>query len=440
MQVVIVGGGTAGSETAWRLRQQDKDARVIILEKGSYTQYSPCALPYVISGDIKAFEDIFLFDSNFYSANKIELKTGCKVESIDREKRQVACQIDGKSEIITYDRLVLAGGCKFSPPDIPGLDQCSYLSLARVDDAKVIRDRVGAGDKALLIGAGYIGIELAAALYKQGLEVTVLEAQDRILPANFDKQMSSKIQAAIEAKGVKIITGAEIKHLDPKQAELGGQAIAYDHLFVCCGLVPDTDLASQAGLECAQGIVVDEQGRTSDENVYACGDAVESINFTDGSKILSQLATTAVRQARVVAGNILGGSKKREKVLNTNISEFDDIVFGSTGMTEVYCGENNIETVRALYRGGTRAEYYPENKDMWVSIVADLNGRIIGCQIAGYEGVAGRVNMAALAIKQKLSLDDLISSETCYNPAIAPIFDPLTIAAEVCRKKLDLKK
>jgi pyruvate/2-oxoglutarate dehydrogenase complex dihydrolipoamide dehydrogenase (E3) component len=109
-------------------------------------------------------------------------------------------------------------------------------------------------------------------------------------------------------------------------------------------------------------------------------------------------------------------------------------------MTEVYCGENNIETVRALYRGGTRAEYYPENKDMWVSIVADLNGRIIGCQIAGYEGVAGRVNMAALAIKQKLSLDDLISSETCYNPAIAPIFDPLTIAAEVCRKKLDLKK
>lgn len=439
MQVVIIGGGTAGSEVAWRLRQQDKDVGITILEKGSYTQYSPCALPYVISGDIASFQDIFLFDRNSYSSNNIELKTGCEVEGINRQKQEVEYQKGGKRETIAYDRLVITTGCKFSPPDIPGLDQCSCLSLAGADDAKAIRDKVNAGDKALVVGAGYIGIELASALHKLGLEVTVLEAEDRIVPANFDRQMSSKIQSVIKGKGVKTITEVEIKNITPKQAELAGEVVAYDHLFVCCGLIPDTGLASQAGLECAQGIVVDEQGRTSDKNIYACGDAVESINFIDDSKTLSQLATTAVRQARVVAGGILGVNKKREKVLNTNISEFDGLVFGSTGVTEAYCRENDIETVSALYRGGTRAEYYPENKDIWVRIVADLNGRIIGCQIAGHEEVAGRLNAAALAIKQGLSLDELIQSETCYNPAIAPIFDPLAMAAEICLKKLNFK-
>jgi NADH oxidase (H2O2-forming) len=435
MRIIIIGGGTAGSEVAWRLRQQNKEVEIIILEKGEYTQYSPCALPYVISGDIKDPDDIFLFNRNSYGDNDIKLKTGCRVKNIDTKEQQVKYQKNGETETISYDRLVLATGCKFKPPDIPGLDQCSYLTLATVNDAKTIKNKVNPKDKALIIGAGYIGMELAGALYERGLGVTVLESENRILPANFDDKFSSKIRELIENKGVKIVTEAEIKKLAPRQAELNKGTIEYDHLFICCGLMPDTSLASQAGLECNQGIIVDEQNRTSDKNIYACGDAVESINLVDNTKILSQLATTAVKQARVIAENILGENNKQEKILNTNISEFDGLVFGSTGVIENYCKQNNIETVSATYKGKTRAEYHPDSKDIWIKMIADLNGKIIGCQIAGYEEVAGRLNMASLAIKQGLSLKELISSETCYNPAIAPIFDPLIIAAEVCEKK-----
>jgi NADH oxidase (H2O2-forming) len=438
MKVVIIGGGTAGSEIAWRLRQQNKEVEITILEKSEYTQYSPCALPYVISGEIENFEDIFLFDRHHYRDNAIELKNGCEVQDIDTQKQQIKYRKNGKTETISYDRLILATGCKFSPPNIPGLDQCSYLTLATVDDAKTIKNKTNSGDKALIIGAGYIGMELTGALYKKSLEVTVLEAENRILPANFDERFASKIREPIEDKGIKIITEANIENIAPQQAKLNKGTIEYDHLFICCGLVPDTSLASQAGLECDQGIVVDEQGRTSDENIYACGDAAESINLVDDTKISTQLATTAVRQARVIAENILGGNKKCDKVLNTNISEFDGLIFGSTGVTENYCKQNDIETVSATYKGETKAEYHPDSKNIWVRMVADLNGRIIGCQIAGYEEVAGRLNMSALAIGQGLHLDELLSSETCYNPAIAPIFDPLLMAAEICEKKRKL--
>lgn len=438
MKVVIIGGGTAGSEVAWRLRQQNKEVKITILEKSEYTQYSPCALPYVISGDIDNPEDIFLFDRNSYNDNDIELKTGCRVEDIDTKEQQIKYQKDDKAETVSYDRLVITTGCKFTAPEIPGLDQCSYLTLATVDDAKTIKNKANPKDKALVIGAGYIGMELAGALHKRGLEVTVLEAENRILPANFDGKFSSNIRGPIENKGVKIVTEAEIKKLTPQQAELSGETIEYDHLFICCRLVPDTSLASQAGLECNQGIIVDERNKTSDKNIYACGDAVESVNLIDGTKTLSQLATTAVRQARVVAENILGGDKKQTKVLNTNISEFDGLIFGSAGVTEDYCKQNNIEIVSTTYKGGTKAECYPDSKDIWVKMIADLNGRIIGCQIAGYEEVAGRLNMAALAIKQRSTLESFLSGETCYNPAIAPIFDPLLVATETCEKKRDL--
>lgn len=437
MKVVIIGGGTAGSEVAWRLRQQNKKAEITILEKSNYTQYSPCALPYVVSGEIKK-DDIFLFNLDSYSDNNIDLNTGCEVKDIDREKQQVKYDQNGKTQTLSYDRLVITAGSKFSPPNLPGLDQCSYMTLTRPDEAEGIKNKVEPNDKTLVIGAGYIGTELAGALYKLGAEVTILEAENRILPATFDDKFSSHIQNFIREKGIRIITEADIKNLSPEQVELREENITYDHLFICCGLTPDTSLAFRAGLECDQGIVVDEYGRTSDKNIYACGDAVESVNLIDDTKALSQLATTAVRQARVIAENISDKNKKFDKVLNTNVSEFNGLIFGSTGVTENYCRQNNIETVSATYTGETRAEYHPESKEMRVKLIADQNGRVIGCQIAGYEGVAGRLNTAALAIKQELNLKELISSETCYNPAIAPIFDPLTVAAEICWKKLNL--
>ena len=439
MRIVIIGGGTAGSEAAWRLRQLDKTAEITVLEKGGHTQYSPCSLPYVLAGEIKNFNDIFLFKKQYYGYNKINLLNNAAAKKIDRAKKTVEYERRGRAETIGYDRLIIALGSRFAAPDIPGLDEGSYFTFKNIEDAKAVHGAVKQDERAVIIGAGYIGVELAHALRARGLAVVLLEALDRILPAMFDKEIAVKITAAMAEAGVKTEAGIKITKLAPGRVKTADREIGFDHLFVCCGLKPDTALASEAGLSCERGICVDEYGRTNDKNIYAVGDAAESVNLIDGQKTLSRLATTAVRQAKVAAQNILGAKIKNEPVLSTSISGFGELLFGSSGATEEYCRQRGIETVSALYNGKSRAEYHPAAREIAVKIVARQDGKMVGCQILGYEEVAGRLNMAALAIKQGLTIDEFIKSETAYNPAISPIFEPLTVAAEICRKKLNAK-
>ncbi len=439
MKILIIGGGTAGSEVAWRLRRLNKEVEIVILEKGKHTQYSPCALPYLISGKIKNIDDIILFDQNFYNYNKIDLQLGADVKDIDSGKQLVKYIKNSKAKTINYDYLVLANGLSFNPLLIPGLEDCHYFKLKSLEDAVAIKKAVKKNDKALIIGAGYIGVELAEALSCLGLKVTIAEGKNHLLPAVFDKKMAEKISEEIEKKRVKIIIEAKIEKILKKEAQINGKKIKYDHLFVCCGLSADKSMALKAGVKCDKGIITDDFGKTSDKKIFAAGDLAESINLIDGKKTLSQLATTAVRQANVLAQNILGGNKKNEMVLNTSISKFGDLIFGASGVSQKYCQDNGIAAESAFYEGKTKAEYYPDAKKILTKIIALPNGEIIGCQIAGYKDIAGRLNMAALAIKQKLTLEELIASETCYNPAIAPIFDPLLLAAEICLKKIKAK-
>ncbi len=440
MKIVIIGGGTAGSELAWRLRRENKEVELTILEQGQYRQYSPCALPYFISGKIKNKENVLLFSESFYQENNIDLRLNSKVEGVDKDKKKVVYRNKESLKEIDYDYLVLATGLKINTLNIPGLKEVSYFSLKTLDDAIEIKKNVEKGDEAVIIGGGYVGVELADALNVLGLKVTLIEAQSQLLSTNFDKKIAQKIEDKMTEQEVKIIKSANIEEIKDKKVKVKGENITYDHLFLACGLSPDFEFLDNLGLDYNKGVLVDDKFKTSNDNIFAIGDLIEAVNLVDKKKTLSQLATTAVSQARSLAKHLLNKKEKSKAVLNASISEFDDLLFASTGLNEKYCLKNNIKTVNAFYRAKDKAEYYPEAKDMYVYILASEEGEILGCQIAGYSEVAGRLNMISLAMQNNLSLYEFVNSETCYNPALSPIFDPLVVAAEICIKKIEAKK
>ncbi|MCF7794971.1 FAD-dependent oxidoreductase [Patescibacteria group bacterium] len=453
MRVVIIGGGTAGSELAWRLRRQDKDIEIIILEKGKYRQYSPCALPYLLSGKIKKAEDIVLFSDDYYTYNNIDLRLNSELKSVDTKKKslQYIDKNNNSFKNISYDYLVLATGLKFKLPAIPGLKDQDFYTLKSLDDVKKIKKVVKKNKKALIIGAGYVGVELTDALNELGLKVNLVESQASVLPTTLDKKIANVVKKEMEAQKINISVNSKIEKITKKQIflkddSLENKKIAYDHLFLACGLSTDLFLAKDLGLRVDKGVVVNNNMQTSKQDIYAVGDIVESINLVDNKKTLSQLATTAVSQAKVLAQNIFADKEKKEKlkinrnkVLNSSVSKFDNLIFASCGLTSNYCQKNNIKTAVAFYKAKDKAEYHPDAKDMFVYLISDLKGKIIGCQIAGYNEVVGRLNMISLAIQQGLSLKEFINTETCYNPALLPIFDPLIMAAEICLKKLKAK-
>ncbi len=440
MRIVIIGGGTAGSETAWRLRNQNKDIEIIILEKGKYPQYSPCSLPYFISNKIKNADDILLFNENFYKYNKIDLRLNSTVIDINKEKKEIKYQSNNKTNKLNYDYLVLATGLTPQVPKSLKLENCNYHHLKTLDDAKKIKRSVKKNENALIIGAGYIGVELAESLSSKGLKVVLVENQKRIMPTTFDEKISKQISEKMNKEGIEIITEASIEEIKKDKAKINGKTHKFNHLFLACGLSPNLDLAKVAKIKHDTSIQIDKYGRTSSQSIYALGDAVMSISAIDNQETFSQLATTAVSQAKIIAHNILNKEKKElAKVLSTSVSGFNDLIFGSTGLTMDYCQENNIKCVFSFFKGKDKAEYHPGAKDFFVYLIANLKGEIIACQIAGYSEVVGRLNMIALAIKNKISLKALIKTETAYNPAISPIFDPVILAAEICLKKLEVK-
>jgi NADH oxidase (H2O2-forming) len=453
MRVVIIGGGTAGSEVAWRLRRQHKDIEIIILEKGKYRQYSPCALPYFLSGEIKKVDDIILFSEDYYNYNNIDLRLKSELKEVNHKTKEIKYldKDNNQEKNLSYDYLVLATGLKFKIPPIPGLKDQDFYTLKSLDDAKKIKKAVKKGDKAVIIGAGYVGIELADALNSLGLKVKLIEGKENILSATLDKKIANIVKEKMEAEKIEIITNSKIEKITKKQVILKeklseDKKINYDHLFLACGLSSDLSLAKQIGLKVDKGIIVNDSLETLKKDIYAVGDLVESVNLIDNKKVLSQLATTAVSQAKVLAENMLTNSdkekrlaNKRNKVLSASVSKFSDLIFASCGVTNDYCQKNNIKTVSAFYKAKDKAEYYPEAKEMFIHLSSDLQGRIIACQIAAYNEVVGRLNMVSLAIQQGLTLKEFINSETCYNPALSPIFDPLIITAEICLKKLKAK-
>lgn len=437
MKVVIIGGGSAGTTCAYELRKLDKEAEITVLEKTQNTQYSPCALPYFLSGEIN-FDDMFIFNLSDYQNNNINLVLNATVYSVDKENGIVFYKEDSNQKQLHYDKLVIATGSSNFIPPIKGIENANYYTLKTIEDAKTIAENIESGKHSVIIGAGVIGVELGAALAEHE-KVSLIEAKESILPGMFDSDMAKLIKKHLQAKGITILEGTKINEIAENNLLLNQEQINYDKLFLSTGVQPNTKLAQDSGFGVDKGIKVNEYMQTNDENIYACGDCAESTEFYLKEKILSQLGTTAVRQARVIANNILGKEMKFPFVVNNTISKIGELYAGSVGITQQRAKESNINAISAKYTGNVRSEYYSTKEKITIKLVCDLSGTLIGGQIIGDSEVVGRLNLIALAIQKQCHVSEVARLETCYNPPCAPIFDPLSIASEICLKKLKMR-
>lgn len=450
MKVVIIGGGAGGLSTASNIRKYDKDIEITVITRDSNIAYSPCAIPYVLSGDVRSFDDIIMHNPEDYLDRDITVITEAEVYSVDHDKKilkyssiKEELNID---ETLNYDKLVIAtGGSPFIPP-MEGTDLDGVFKIRTIADGRQLLDWAKESKSAIVAGAGLIGLEIAYGLKKMGLEVTVSEMLPQIVPRSLDPNMAKIIQEYMEEEGINVVLGKPIEKIGGEtkveSAVFGDEIVPADMIIMATGVRPETNLAKMIGCELGRwAIKVNEYMETSVPDVYAVGDCVEAYDAFTGLHAQSPLGSTAVRQAKVAAKTIVGIESKFNPILNAMVSKIGNLEFGAVGLTKAGAMQNKMNVITGKKRALTKARYYPGAKPIDVKMVCDIDGRIVGCQIIAEERVAERVDTMALAIAKELTCDELANMEFSYAPPVSMVIDPIILAAEDAQEKLHrLKK
>ena len=443
MKVVIVGGGAGGISTASNIREIDKNCEITVLTRDNNVAYSPCAIPYVLSGKINSFEDIIMRTPEDYKAKGIDVITGVEVTSVNNDEKSVTYENNSKSTKIKYDKLVLATGGKPFVPPMEGVDLEGVHQIRNIDDGIKVHNAIQKAKSAVVMGAGLIGIEIAFALLKKGLNVTLSEMMPQIVPRSLDKDMSDILVEYLESEGINVVLGKPVtKIIGDKCAEKvcfdDEETLDADLIIIATGVRAELDLGRMAGCEIGRwAIKVNEHMETSVEDIYAVGDCVESKDLILGLNTISQLGTTAVRQSKTLARTICGKKSKFNPVLNSMVSKVGKLEFGAVGYTSSFAQHNRIRPIVQKIEALTRARYYPNAKPMDIKVICDSEGRIIGCQIIAEERVAERIDTMTLAITEGLTCFELSNVEFAYAPPVSMVTDPLVLAVEEVSKKFN---
>jgi NADH oxidase (H2O2-forming) len=443
-RIVIIGANSAGVSAASAARKTDLKAQITLVSAEKYWPYSRCGLPYVLSGEISRFRELTLFPPSYYRMMKLDLRMNTLAKSIDLENREVQLEIGkGEQESIEYDTLILCTGASPAIPQIPGVDKRGVFSLRGIKEGRDISEWLKKAQSAVIVGAGFIGLELAHALVKRGVKTTVIERLGHILPEWLDEDVADLVSVKVEERGVRVIVGREVETIlgDEKAAQViaSGEECEADTVLLATGAQGRVELAQQIGITLgAMGAIqVNSRMETSIPGVYAAGDCVECFNMLTGRPTLSQLGTTAERQGKTAGINAAGGYHTFPGVLHSVVSSMFNIEIGATGMTETFAQGEGLETISGTITSKTRAEYYPGGKDITVKIVAEAElGRVIGGQIIGGEEVTQRVNMLAIAIQKQMVVSELSKADTCYAPSVCSPWEPVVLAAENTTRRL----
>ena len=430
MKVIIIGCGAAGATAAQFARKNDRDAEIKIFEKGVYPEYSKCALPFVVSGELSP-ESIIEFSEDWFRKADIDLHLNTPVSAIDFENKVIETS-DGKEE---YDSLIIATGASpFSPVKTEGK---TYF-LRNMDDAIAIKKEAKNADSAIIIGAGLIGLEAAEALVKRGIDVTVVEFLPEILLTMVDDDVAKIVRGKIEEK-VKFLLNNRVTEIRDKgnhmevtaSDEHGKKSILQgDFVIIATGNRSNVQLTKRLAGE--KGIAVDERCETSIKGVYAAGDCTQYRDIL-GNIIPVGLGSVAVRQGKVAGANAVGGDEKLMPLVNARTTKIFGIEIAAVGPLK---RSISFKPVIGKFKGKALPEYMGDmGENIFIKVYADSNGKIIGAQAAGHEA-AQRINKFALAIHHGLTLEQFLKAETAYAPAVAPVFDASTIACEIAKRKL----
>lgn len=442
-RIIIIGANAAGLEAASAARKTDREAEITLVTGEPHLAYSRCGLPYVLAGEIPSFQDLIVFPPSYYKMMRLEVRTETHAVSINPKEKKVELKSGEGIEQEEYDALIISTGASPFTPPIKGLEKRGVFTLRTIEDGMRIKEAMESAERAVIIGAGFIGIEMAHAFREHGIKTTMVELLPNILPAALDRDMAQAAQRVLEERGVRVLTGTSVEEiLGGEKVEgvtAGGGSIEADMVIVSTGARPNTELARQAGAEIGptRGIRVNPKMMTSIQDIYAAGDCAESYSLLTGQPTLSQLGTTAVRMGRIAGINAAGGYSTFPGVLSSAVTKAFDIEIGSTGLTEVQAQRFGFKTVSGVLTSKTRARYYPGGKDIRVKVVAEPDsGRVIGCQIIGGEEVTQRINAASIAIQMGMTVWELSKSDTCYAPPLNETWEALTLASDNAARRI----
>lgn len=440
MKVLIVGGVAGGASAAARLRRNDEHAEIVLFERGDYISFANCGLPYYIGDVIHEKSKLTLqTPESFHERFQVDVRVGSQVTTIDPARREVTVRrvADGSTYQESYDKLLLSPGAEPLRPRLPGFDSSKVFTLRNIPDTYAIKDYCDAHkpQSAVIIGGGYIGIEVAENLHRLGIHISVIQMTNHILPPA-DSDVAAALHNHLREKDVDLRLNTSVQSIketgDGLLFELsGGDTLCADFAVLSAGVRPEAKLAADAGLKTGLrgAILVDESLKTSDENIYAVGDAVQVTNWVSGKPGYIPLASPANKQGRMAADNICGAAEKYEGSQGSAVLKVFDLTFASTGLSEESLEATGIPYQKSFTYSPSNASYYPGGLPISLKLLFEPeNGRILGAQAVGYAGVDKRIDVIATVLRMGGNVHDLTRLELCYAPPFSSAKDPVNMA------------
>ena len=448
MKVVIVGGAAGGASAAARLRRLDEQAEIVVIERSGFVSYANCGLPYFVGGVIKERKNLTLqTPQSFKNRFCIDVRVKQEVVSIDRAAHEVEVRRleDGSTYREGYDKLVLSPGARPIILNVPGVDAERLFTLRTVEDTLALSDFVAEAQPktAAVVGGGFIGIETAENLCERGIAVTLYQWDPQVLPI-LDEDMAHFVHNHLREKGIDLRLGARVSGFD---GDADGIAVTdadgserYDMAVLAVGVLPETTLAADAGLELGMkgAIVVDEHMLTSDPDIYAVGDAVQVKNYVTQAAAHIALAGPANKQGRIAADNICGKDSTFDGSLGSSVLKVFDLTVSSTGLTCRAAAAAGIDAGYVLLSPPNHASYYPGSSAIRMKLVFDrANGKVLGAQAIGVDGVEKRIDVVATAIHGHMDVWDLAELDLCYAPPFSSAKGPVNMAGFMASNIMD---
>jgi len=448
-RLIVVGGVAAGMSGASRARKLRPDMEIIVFEKSGYVSYAMCGMPYFVADRVKTVESLVFYNASFFQENRnIRVFLHHEVKRILTAKNTVVVEDreSGKEQTYEYDKLLITTGARPFVPSIEGTNLRGIFTLRQLEDGIAIKEYV-LNEKpktGLIMGGGYIAMEMAEAFSEAGVKVTIVEKMPEIL-GTMDWEITERIEKELERNGVTLIKSDSVTQFTGRGSRVvgavlgSGLTVNADIVLISVGITPNSAIAKEADIRLgvAGAIGVNAKMEASIPGVYAAGDCAEAHHIVLGRNVYVPLGTTANKQGRVAGENIAGGDAAFKGIVGTSVFKTFDLEVGRTGITEKEAMSEHMDYVANVIEHISRAHYYPGVSRILVKLVADRKtGRLLGAQMAGTEGVSKRVDVFATAITARMSVDEITELDLGYAPPFGPVNDPVLVAAEQLQKQV----
>src|SRR5829696_1085438 len=450
-RLLVGGGDAAGMTAAMQVRRRRPERDIVVLERGRWTSYSACGIPYVVGGVVDDIDDLVARGpATFGRDHDIDVRLGHEARAIDLDAREVEAwdEAEGRTVRVGFDQLHLATGALPLRPDLPGLDLPFVHGVQTLGDAARLLDQIDARTcrRVVVVGGGYIGLEMAESFVERGAEVTLLDGGDHVMPT-LDADVAGPLVPTMEGIGIRVRLGTPVEAVEKAGGEepggtvvAGGDRYDADLVVLGMGVVPNGDLAEAAGLATGVkgAIRVDRRQRTSADGVWAAGDCCESFHRVAQVPVHIALGTVANKQGRVAGVNLAGGHASFPGVVGTAVTKVCGTEIGRTGLSEREADRYGFTHVTAAVEGTTRAGYFPGAEKLALKALAEVGSRrLIGAQIVGGQGAARRIDVVAVALTAGLTVDDVVELDLGYAPPFGSVWEPLHVVARQLGRALD---